>query len=209
MGGHRPDALDLGLRREQLRSWHRKPALRRVYRDYHRRLLSLSPQGRLLEVGAGIRHLRDSASEDKPVVSLDVVAIPGIDVNGDAHRLRFRDAVFDGIVMLDTLHHLERPARFLREAARVVRPGGRLVMIEPGLTPLSHRLFRSFHVEPIDLAVDPYASGPLSRRRAPFDANQAIPTLMVQRNDAAAALRDVDSRLRLVHWEWLSLGRIH
>lgn len=45
--------------------------------------------------------------------------------------LPFADAAFDGAVLLNSLHHLPDPRAALREAARVVRPGGRLVVIEP------------------------------------------------------------------------------
>ena len=124
--GHAADLRRLA-RHQHL--WDRKPALRRVYRDFHRRLLDASRPGRLLEVGAGTGHLGREASR---VVELDVLFSAAIDVNADSHSLPFAAASFDGIVLLDTLHHLERPLRFLREAARVLRPGGRVVMIEPG-----------------------------------------------------------------------------
>src|SRR5438552_2412111 len=47
---------------------------------------------------------------------------------GDAERLPFRDSVFDVAFCRNTLHHLAAPERVLREMARVVRPGGRVVV---------------------------------------------------------------------------------
>jgi 2-polyprenyl-3-methyl-5-hydroxy-6-metoxy-1,4-benzoquinol methylase len=35
---------------------------------------------------------------------------------------------------VDVLHHLEFPVVFFREAARVLRPGGRVLMVEPAIT---------------------------------------------------------------------------
>ncbi|MCA9288687.1 MAG: methyltransferase domain-containing protein, partial [Phycisphaerales bacterium] len=51
---------------------------------------------------------------------------------GDAADLsRFGDASIDVVVSFETLEHLGEPARFLDEARRVLRPGGRLVLSVP------------------------------------------------------------------------------
>ncbi|WP_287155619.1 class I SAM-dependent methyltransferase [Candidatus Solincola tengchongensis] len=46
----------------------------------------------------------------------------------DATRLPFADASFDGMLMVASLHHLPEPGKALREARRVLRPGGLLVL---------------------------------------------------------------------------------
>lgn len=47
----------------------------------------------------------------------------------DAHDLPFRAASFDAVIAFHTLTYAERPQRVLEECARVLRPGGRLVIL--------------------------------------------------------------------------------
>jgi ArsR family transcriptional regulator len=47
----------------------------------------------------------------------------------DAHDLPFPDASFDAVLVFHTLTYAERPPRVLAEGARVLRPGGRLVVL--------------------------------------------------------------------------------
>ncbi len=47
----------------------------------------------------------------------------------DVHDLPFRASSFDSVVMFHTLTYAERPARALEECARVLRPGGRIVLL--------------------------------------------------------------------------------
>jgi len=47
---------------------------------------------------------------------------------GDMHRLPFDDARFDCVFALHALAYSGNPAKVLQEAARVLRPGGRLVL---------------------------------------------------------------------------------
>jgi SAM-dependent methyltransferase len=47
----------------------------------------------------------------------------------DAEELPFRDGSFDAVLVFHTLTYAEHPGRVLKEAARVLRPGGRLVVL--------------------------------------------------------------------------------
>jgi SAM-dependent methyltransferase len=49
-------------------------------------------------------------------------------VRGDAERLPFPDATFDVVVWSEVIEHLMRPELAVWEVARVLRPGGHLVM---------------------------------------------------------------------------------
>jgi ArsR family transcriptional regulator len=47
----------------------------------------------------------------------------------DVHELPFADGSFDSVLMFHTLTYAEKPAKALTECARVLRPGGRLVLL--------------------------------------------------------------------------------
>jgi demethylmenaquinone methyltransferase/2-methoxy-6-polyprenyl-1,4-benzoquinol methylase len=60
-------------------------------------------------------------------------------VHGEAERLPFGDAEFDGLTFTYLLRYVDDRAATMRELARVVKPGGRIGMVEfgvPGVAPL-------------------------------------------------------------------------
>ena len=192
--------------------WEAKPALRAVYADYYRRLQTWCPPARpgrpgqhdarpvIVEIGAGSGNLKAHLPD---VVATDVVAGDWLDAVADAQALPFADGSLDAIVGVDVLHHLEWPARFLGEAQRTLRPGGRVVLVEPAVTPLSRVVFKLGHPEPVIMAADPLADGTPSADKLPMDSNQAIPTLLAGRD--RQRLEAMFPGLRMVHSEHLSL----
>ena len=58
---------------------------------------------------------------------------------GDCRRLKFPDSSIDGVIIQGGLHHLQALpddlARVLHEVARVLKPGGRVAIVEPWQTP--------------------------------------------------------------------------
>ena len=189
---------------EHRRIWDEKEVLRTVYGDYYRRLLgACPPTGRLLDIGGGSAHVKSFRDD---VVTLDILPFPGIDVVGDAHELPFSDGAFSGIVMLDVLHHLERPVAFLKEAARVLAPGGRLAMMEPGITPVSWWFYHFVHQEPVVLSQDPFAMTARQPGKDPFDSNQAIPTLMFGSKRGLARVGESVPEFRVTLVDWLSVA---
>ena len=179
--------------------WQSKPVLRALYEDMYRQMAARLVRGPTLELGGGSGNFAAFAPE---VIATDIVPAPWLDAVCDAQQLPFADASFGNIVLFDVLHHIERPVRFFREAARVLRPDGRIVMCEPAITPVSSAFYRWLHPEPVDMKADPLADGPLSPERDPFDANQAIPSLLCRRR---AALTASVPQLRLVSRDFLSL----
>jgi SAM-dependent methyltransferase len=184
------------------RVWENKKTIRLLYRDFHRQLLENCPKGIILEIGGGTAHIKEFRPD---VVSADILPFPGIDVVADAHRLPFPDAAFSGAVMLDVLHHLERPIEFLREASRILKIGGRLAMMEPAMTLLARQFYHHCHEEPVEMWVDPFAPISINPDRDPFDANQAIPTLLFATPSARRRVEETVPSLRVRRVKWTSL----
>jgi SAM-dependent methyltransferase len=166
------------------RVWAEKPVLRRIYAEQFYAPLLAYRGARTLEIGSGPGLLSDIAPD---VIRTDILPSPFIHLAADAHRLPFADGTFDSVIGLDVLHHFETPVRVLHEIARVLRPGGRLALVEPWITPFSRFVYTHLHQETCDLRVQPwldtsqFAAG---KHKAAFDGNAAIPYRLVQHPEA-------------------------
>jgi SAM-dependent methyltransferase len=181
--------------------WERKPVLRAVYDDFYDRIAAVCRSGITIEIGGGIGNLKQRLGE---VVATDIQFAPWLDCVADAQRLPFADGTAANIVMVDVLHHLEFPVVFFREAARVLRPAGRAVMVEPAITWGSTLFYRLLHHEPVRTSAEVLTDGSPDPHRDPYASNQAIPTLIATRD------RDRFHRLfpmlRIAGVEWFALA---
>jgi SAM-dependent methyltransferase len=182
--------------------WDRKPVLRTVYQDFYDRLAPECRPGTTIEIGGGIGNLKQRLGD---VVATDVQFAPWLDCVADAQRLPFAAGTAANIVMVDVLHHLEFPAVFFREAARVLRPGGRVLMVEPAITYGSTLFYRLFHHEPVHTSAEALADGTPDPHRDPYDSNQAIPTLLVTREREKFHARFPELRIARVVWFGLAV----
>jgi SAM-dependent methyltransferase len=157
-----------------------KRLLHDIYRDWYGAIASSIPTGPepVLELGSGAGFMR--AYVDRLIAS-DILHLPQLDLVLDACHLPLRDRSLKAIAMTNVLHHVPDVASFFHEAARVVRPGGALVMIEPWVTPWSRVIYGRLHHEPFHPDAADWkisGTGPLSA------ANGALPWILFERDRA-------------------------
>ncbi|HZL30467.1 MAG TPA: class I SAM-dependent methyltransferase [Pseudolabrys sp.] len=177
--------------------WERKPVLRTIYDDFYRRLAAECVPGLTIEIGSGIGSLKKRLGN---VVTTDVQHAPWLDCVADAQKLPFAEGIASNIVMVDVLHHIEFPAIFFREAERVLKPGGRILMVEPAITWGSTLFYRFLHHEPVRTSTNPLGIGTPYPKRNPYDSNQAIPTMIATRYRNAFHWQFPDLQITRVDW---------
>jgi len=170
---HDPRVTD--LRGEIIRS---NPFVWRIYQESYNRLSSAIPEGPgdLLELGSGAGFLKELIPD---LITSEVFYSSSAQVILNGNAIPFHANTLRGIVMSDVLHHVPQPRQFFAEAARCVRPGGVLTVLEPWLTPWSLFVYRHLHHEPVHPEAFDWgfpSTGPLS------SANIALPWIIFERD---------------------------
>ena len=184
----------------------RRPFLRGVYEEWYRRIVETLPPGsrRILEIGTGPGFLEATVPA---LITSDVLEISDVTLIMRAQALALKDSSLDAIVLVNVLHHVPEPRRFFREATRCVRPQGRLIMVEPWLTPWSRLVYRYLHHEPMEPDATAWefpATGPLS------SANIALPWIIFERDRKQFAEEwpqwEIQSIVPTMPWLYLASG---
>jgi SAM-dependent methyltransferase len=158
--------------------------LRKIYQEWYSMIAAELPAGpgALLEIGSGAGFLRDYIPE---LVTSDVFPVLGLDLVLNSRHLPFAAGCLRAIAMTNVFHHISSPALFLDEAARCVRPGGTMLMIEPWDSMWSRWVYGNLHHEPYQRDAEQWnfpSSGPLS------GANGALPWIVFERDRARLAI---------------------
>lgn len=100
-------------------------------------------RGKILDVGCGpLRALKNEYKNDKDIISIDIVKWGDIDALCSAENLMFKESTFDTVLMLACLNHICDKRAAIKEAYRVLRLNGRIVisMINPFIGYIVHKL---------------------------------------------------------------------
>ena len=155
-----------------------KKFLRNIYREWYQRIQSALPPGggRFFELGSGAGIVDQFIPG---VISSDIMPLPFVDVVMDGKKLPLRNAVLDGLILVNVFHHISNVRAFLKESIRVLKTNGRIVMIEPWVNSWSHFIYSNFHHEQLGVSSVSWnfpTAGPLS------SSNQALPWIIFKRD---------------------------
>lgn len=152
-------------------------------RAEHRALSRVELHGKMLDLGGDSRStyrqfLKGSA--EFTLVNFSPESAPDI-VHDLEQRLPIESATFDGVLLVNVLEHIFNYQQLLAESARVLKPGGQIVIVVPfsfPVHPSPHDYWR-FTGEALtkiltdsgfrDIKITPLGSGVFSARYVAFD----------------------------------------
>ena len=157
-----------------------KPFLKAIYEEWYQTLASEVPAGPggVLELGSGAGFCDEYIDG---LITSEIFYCPTVQMAVDAQHMPFRDQSLRAIVLTDVLHHVPNILEFFAEASRCLRPGGKILMIEPWNIAWSKFVYQHLHHEPFYPDAQDWsfpASGPLS------GANGALPWIVFVRDRA-------------------------
>ena len=157
-----------------------KKFLKALYTEWYtiiKNKLKDLPEGKIVELGSGAGFIKEVIPQ---AITSDILPLSSTDMTFSALEMPFADGELSAIVMIDVLHHIPRVADFFTEAIRCLKPGGKIIMIEPAIGLWGKFIYKRFHHEPLE----PEAgweipdTGPLS------GANEALPWIIFVRDIA-------------------------
>ncbi|MBF0406757.1 MAG: class I SAM-dependent methyltransferase [Candidatus Riflebacteria bacterium] len=163
------------LRKEIIKS---KPFLYSLYREWYKLLINSLPEinGKILELGSGGGFLAELIPD---LIASDIIFLNKLSLICDARSLPFVGDSFKAIVMVNVLHHIPCIDSFFKSASRVLKRGGRIIMIEPWLTKTSKLIYKNMHHELFD---EKQKAWQLSTDSPLSSANGALPWIVLQRD---------------------------
>jgi SAM-dependent methyltransferase len=156
----------------------KKGFLKKLYTDVYRSFAAAVEQPVtkvLVELGSGGGFIKEIIPN---VITSDVLKVAGVDKVFSATDMPFSDSSVDAFFMHNVLHHIAEPRRFFSEAARCLKPGGKIIMVEPANTPWARFIYKNFHHENFD----PHAGWELDKPGPLSQANDAIGWIIFARD---------------------------
>jgi SAM-dependent methyltransferase len=129
----------------------------------------------VLELGSGSSYIK----EIRPEIITSDVAHGIADMVIDGRKLPFADNSLRAIFLTHVFHHIPDIELFLREACRVLVPGGVLSIVDETHTPFARFFFGKIHPEPYD---DRAQSWSFAEGDAMLDSNQALTWIVFDRD---------------------------
>jgi SAM-dependent methyltransferase len=138
--------------------------------NWHIQQFPKSKDALVVELGSGGSDLK---KYHPSVKTTDILKLPHVDMIVDAHKMPFENNSVDALTMVNVLHHLHSPLDFFKEAQRVLKPGGKIILTEPYVSLVSFPIYTWIHHEPCQLNKNIWKLPPGDPL---LMSNQAIPT---------------------------------
>lgn len=163
----------------QKKIWDAKASLREIYELWYKQIVSkLSAHRPVVELGSGCGNFKAFFPE---TIATDMIKCGDhiADII-DAMNMSYQENSIGNFVMIDCLHHLPRPLKFIESALKALKPGGRIVIFEPACTAWGRFIFNNFHHETLDLNQEVFAdnSSPIPENKGLLFNNMAMATII-------------------------------
>ncbi|MDP1674933.1 MAG: class I SAM-dependent methyltransferase [Burkholderiales bacterium] len=119
---------------------------------YRNGFLDDCPPGSLLDIGCGngdfaanmrLQGWSVRGTDADPEAAGAVARTHGFEVDvGELTDLAYPGESLDAVTARHVIEHIREPEAFLRECWRILKPGGRLVLVTPNVASLGHQIYR-------------------------------------------------------------------
>lgn len=156
-----------------------KVFLWKLYKEWYNVFTEIKPslpEGKIVELGSGGGFFKEF---EPTAICSDILDLPSNDLTFSALDMPFENDEVSAVFMIDTFHHIPDSRQFLKEADRILKPGGMIIMVEPANSLWGRFIYKNFHHEPFNVNGDwtiP-AAGPLS------GANGALAWIVFERDN--------------------------
>lgn len=131
-----------------------------------------------VEIGCGMGVTRDFVKAPALMLT-DYSDHPWVEKKVDALNMPFADGGVDVLIANNVIHHLAYPSKFFREAQRVLKPGGRILIQEINASLAMRAILRLMRHEGYSLRQNPFdESRPCNDPRDLWSANCAMVNLL-------------------------------
>ncbi len=143
--------------------WRNHPDIKVLPYKYRMALLT-SRRGMVLDAGCGTGILIDYLSPNTVFTDFSSEAVKHPALHGrprviaSVEDLPFKDQVFEHVLAINLIEHLDSPPRFFAEASRVLKPNGQMIFSYPSSSRTNAHKFRKISMKTLNSWCVPHFS---------------------------------------------------